>query len=88
MILSIFPIYLPPFTQTKSFRKTGDRTHLCFAEAFLSVPFLTGSSDETGAVLVNYLLPTHKAYQKRRRMPAFSFHFLWKSPPRSLAKSA
>ena len=27
-------------------------------------------------------------YQNLRRMPAFSFHFLWKSPPRSLAKSA
>ena len=32
-----FPIYRPPFTQTKSSRETGDRTHLCFAGAFLSV---------------------------------------------------
>ena len=57
-------------------------------ELFCPCLFLAGSSDETSTIPVNYPLPIRKAYQKRRRMPAFSFHFLWKSPPRSLAKSA
>ena len=57
-------------------------------ELFCPFPFLAGSSDETSTIPVNYPLPIRKAYQKRRRMPAFSFHFLWKSPPKSLAKSA
>ena len=57
-------------------------------ELFCPFPFLAGSSDETSTMPVSHPLPILKAYQKRRRMPAFSFHFLWKSPPRSLAKSA
>lgn len=57
-------------------------------ELFCPFPFLAGSSDEIGTGPVNDPLPIRKAYQNLRRMPAFSFHFLWKSPPRSLAKSA
>ena len=57
-------------------------------ELFCPFPFLAGSSDETSTMLVNYPLPILKAYQNLKRMPAFSFHFLWKSPPKSLAKSA
>ena len=57
-------------------------------ELFCPFLFLAGSSDETSTMPVNYPLPIRKAYQNLRRMPAFSFHFLWKSPPRSLAKSA
>ena len=57
-------------------------------ELFCPFPFLAGSSGETSTMPVNYPLPIRKAYQNLRRMPAFSFHFLWKSPPRSLAKSA
>ena len=57
-------------------------------ELFCPFPFLAGSSDETSTMPVNYPLPIRNAYQNLRRMPAFSFHFLWKSPPRSLAKSA
>ena len=57
-------------------------------ELFCPFPFLAGSSGETSTMLVNYPLPIRNAYQNLRRMPAFSFHFLWKSPPRSLAKSA
>ena len=55
---------------------------------FCPFPFLAGSSDEIGTVPVNDPLPIRKTYQNLKRMPAFSFHFLWKSPPRSLAKSA
>ena len=57
-------------------------------ELFCPFPFLAGSSDETSTMPVNYPLPIRNAYQNLKRMPAFSFHFLWKSPPRSLAKSA
>ena len=57
-------------------------------ELFCPFPFLAGSSDEIGTVPVNDTLPIRKTYQNLRRMPTFSFHFLWKSPPRSLAKSA
>ncbi len=57
-------------------------------ELFCPFPFLAGSSDEIGTVPVNDPLPIRKAYQNLRRIPAFSFHFLWKSPPKSLAKSA
>ena len=35
--LYFFQSIPPPFTQTKSSRETGDRPHLCFAGAFLSV---------------------------------------------------
>ena len=57
-------------------------------ELFCPFPFLAGSSDETSTMPVSYPLPIRKTYQNLKRMPAFSFHFLWKSPPRSLAKSA
>ena len=57
-------------------------------ELFCPFPFLAGSSDETSTMPVSHPLPIRKTYQNLRRMPAFSFHFLWKSPPRSLAKSA
>ena len=57
-------------------------------ELFCPFPFLAGSSDETSTMPVSHPLPIRKNYQNLKRMPAFSFHFLWKSPPRSLAKSA
>ena len=86
--LYFFQSIPPPFTQTKSSRETGDRPIYVSQELFCPFLFLAGSSDETSAMPVSHPLPIRKPYQNLRRMPAFSFHFLWKSPPRSLAKSA
>ena len=89
IILSIFSNLSPSFyTDEKLPRNKGIVPIYVSQELFCPFPFLAGSSDEIGTGPVNDPLPIRKAYQNLRRMPAFSFHFLWKSPPISLAKSA